>query len=60
MMPYDAELSKKASQDLNEKLKVLEHVLTSSKYLVGDHLTVADLAIASLVNGLYQFYLEEK
>lgn len=43
---YDEVAVKAAIQVLDEKLKIVDAVLKNSKYLVGDHITIADIALS--------------
>lgn len=58
--PFEEFVSKKATSDLNERLKVIESSLKDKDWLVGTRTTIADIALASTINSLYSFVLDEK
>lgn len=49
IMKIDAAAAKKGAQDLNAKLAILNAHLAGRTYMVGERLTVADIAIASVL-----------
>lgn len=58
--PFEEFVAKKATGDLNERLKVIETSLKDKDWLVGTKTTIADLALGSTFNSLFTFALDEK
>ena len=58
--PAHEESCTNALNGIKDKLKLLENHFKSHKNLIGDQLTVADIALAVRINALYTYALGEK
>jgi len=57
--PHDHERSHKAKEDLKHSVSILEKHLTGKTFLVGNHLTIADVVVASSLFVVYRYLWEE-
>jgi elongation factor 1-gamma len=54
------EKSKRAWNDTTASLKILDNHLKNNSYVVGSKLTIADIALVSLLVNAFRFLFEEK
>ncbi|KAK8801119.1 hypothetical protein WA158_001890 [Blastocystis sp. Blastoise] len=50
---------KKARSDILRHIRTLENQLKETKYLTGDHITIADILISTTLRPLFQYVLSE-
>lgn len=60
LMEYDKDKNKKALSDIMNVLRVLDSHLKINNYMVGNNLTIADIAVASALVNPMRFLWEEK
>jgi glutathione S-transferase len=59
--PADSEVEKRATTDLNDRLRILEAHLKGKKTLSGkDNVTIADISMANGLRLLFTYILAEK
>jgi elongation factor 1-gamma len=58
--PHDKEREKESRNKINNLVKILDNHLKMNNYLVGNQLTIADIAIAITLLGLFRTIFEEK
>lgn len=59
-MKYDLNTYKKATQDVNQFLKLINDDIDDKVFLVGSGISVADIYLVSIMNVLYRLYLDQK
>jgi len=60
-IPHFKSAFDKAHNDLKKCIRVLDHHTKSAKkFLVGDHLTIADIAVASALVNCFQWVWDDK
>jgi elongation factor 1-gamma len=57
--PVDVQSSCRAHQELMIRLHVLDKHLKASNFMVGTHLTIADVQMASLITLAFRFIIDE-
>ena len=59
-MPYNKDAEKKAQENVKKFMTVLNKVLSTTTYLVGECITLADICVACGLYGLYTAVMDEK
>lgn len=57
---YDKTNNDQAYETLKKALRILDDRLKQSKYLAGEHITIADLQVVATLNLLYRYIFDEK
>jgi len=58
--PYDKEKYENSIEGAKKLLRVLDDRLKQNKYLVGDSVSVADIAVVSVLNYYFRYFFDEK
>ena len=59
VIPFDGETNNSASSSLEEKFTVINKILSKTTFIVGDHLTIADFALVSIILLLFRTVYDE-